>query len=318
MLRYVIRRIAVLALTLVGVLAVVFLSLHLAPGDPISLLVPTEAAGGLTPREFVERLRAQYGLDRPLPVQFVKFLGRVARLDLGRSMRTNRPVAHELRARYPATIELAVAAMAVAVGLAFPVGMLSALRPYSLLDSTAMSVAVAGVSLPSFWTGFLLMLIFAFHLGWLPPSGRGGPAWTLDGLRTLVMPAIALGAGGAGILARLVRSSLLEVLGLDYVRTARAKGVPERRVVMRHALRNALVPVVTVLGLQFGYLLSGAVVVETVFAWPGIGRYMVGAIARRDVFVVQSSVLAIAVTFAVVNLAVDLLYAALDPRIRYD
>jgi peptide/nickel transport system permease protein len=232
-------------------------------------------------------------------------------------MVTRDPIASELAPRYQATIELAVAAMLVSTLIGVTVGVLSAVRSNTWIDSLATTLALTGVSMPSFWLGLLMMLLFALHLGWLPPSGRPASAFTAEGLRYIILPALTLGVQAAGLIVRLTRSQMLEVLREDYVRTAHAKGLRERLVVMRHALRNALIPVVTALGLQFGFLLAGAIVIEFVFAFPGVGRYLVQGVTNRDFPVVQSSVLCVSVTFVAVNLAVDVVYAWLDPRIHY-
>jgi peptide/nickel transport system permease protein len=297
----------------------VFLSLHLAPGDPIDTLLPAESVGS-DPRardEQAQELRTRLGLDKPLYVQFASYIARLVRLDLGRSMITRDPIAVELAPRYQATIELAVAAMIVSTVIGVVVGVLSAVRANTWIDSLATTLALAGVSMPSFWLGLLMMLLFALQLGWLPPSGRPASALTVEGFRYLILPALTLGVQGAGLVVRLTRSQMLEVLREDFVRTAHAKGLRERVVVARHALRNALIPVVTALGLQFGFLLAGAIVIEFVFAFPGVGRYLVQGVTNRDFPVVQSSVLCVSMTFVAVNLAVDVVYAWLDPRIHY-
>jgi len=314
---YIIRRLLVGLLVAFGVVTLVFFSLHLAPGDPISMLIPPETGGGVG-KDVAEGMRAKYGLDKPILTQYVLYLSRVVRLDLGTSITTRRPVAEALIARYPATIELTLCGLLVAVIIAVPIGIISAVRQNSLLDNTTRVVALMGISLPSFWMGLLLMLLFSLKLGWLPASGRGGPLWTWTGLKHIIMPAVTLGAMASGILMRLTRSSMLEVLRADYLNTARAKGLSERVVIYSHALRNALIPVVTVLGLQFGALLGGTVVIETIFAWPGIGRYAIQGITGKDFPVVQGSVLAIALGFILVNIFVDVLYCAIDPRITYD
>jgi len=300
-----------------GVVTLVFFSLHVAPGDPISMLIPPEAGGGGA-TEIADQIRAKYGLDDPLHVQYFLYLQRLVHLDFGRSINTRRPVASALIARYPATLELTFCSLVVAILIALPVGVVSAVRQNSMLDNSTRVLALMGVSLPSFWLGLLLMLLFSLKLGWLPASGRGGVLWTWNGLKHMIMPAFTLGTAVSGILMRLTRSSMLEVLGEDYLDTARAKGLSERIVIYGHALRNALIPVITVLGLQFGGLLGGAVVIETIFAWPGVGRYAIQGITGKDFPVVQGSVLAISVGFIVINLVVDVIYSMIDPRITYD
>jgi peptide/nickel transport system permease protein len=302
---YVARRLLHLVPVLLGISFLVFLLVHLVPGDPVRVMLQDVGSP-----EQVERLRHQLGLDRPLAIQYVSFLARAVRGDFGRSIHTRRPVATEIRFRIPYTVRMAVAATLVAVGVGIVLGSIAAMHHQSVLDYGTMVVALAGVSLPSFWFGLVLILIFSLHLRWLPPTGA-------DSLLHLVLPAITLGSGAAAIIARLTRSSMLEVLRQDYIRTARAKGVPDRRMVYRHALKNAMIPVVSIVGLQFASLLGGAVIVETVFGWPGIGRLAVDAIFNRDIPVIQAVVLVAAAIFVLVNLLVDLLYGWLDPRIRY-
>jgi len=306
LLQYTLRRILISIPTLVGVLVIVFMMVRLAPGDPAVLL-----AGEFASPEVIERARARFGLDRSYPEQFVRFIGGLAQGDLGRSTRTNRLVTEDLANFFPNTLELALAAIVVALIVGIPAGVISALRPNGPLDFGVTFVALLGVSMPVFWFGLLAILFFSVQLGWFPVAGRG--TW-----QHLVLPAITLGLSSTAIIARMTRSSMLEVLNLDFVRTARAKGLPDRSVVLKHALRNALVPVVTVVGLQFGALLAGAVITETVFTWPGIGRLLVDSIRARDYPVVQGAVLLIAVSFVLVNLVVDLIYGFIDPRIRYD
>lgn len=314
---YLIRRILAGVIVLFGVVTIVFFSLQIAPGDPISMLVPAETGGG-TSTQLADTLRAKYGLDKPVVMQYLLYLKNLLSLDLGRSITTNRPVSDALLARYPATLELTFCGLLVAVLIALPVGILSAVRQNSVLDNVSRVVALGGISIPSFWLGLLLMLLFSLQLRWLPASGRGGPLWTWQGLRHIIMPAITLGAMASGILMRLVRSAMLEVLRADYVNTARAKGLLERKVIYGHALRNALIPVITVLGLQVGTLLGGTVVIETIFAWPGIGRYAIQGIMGKDFPVVQGAVLALTIGFVIVNIAVDVIYCAVDPRVTYD
>jgi peptide/nickel transport system permease protein len=287
--------------------------LHLAPGDPARLI-----AGEQAHEEDVQAIRHKLGLDQPLYIQYLRFLQSVVEGDLGRSIRTGRAVRVELSARFPYTFELAVASLVVAVVVGITAGILAAVKPNTAYDYSATFVALAGISAPTFWLGLLLMLLFAYYLGWLPASGRAGPLWTIDGLRSIIMPAIALGTPSAAIISRLTRSSLLEVLRQDYVRTARSKGLTERVVIVRHSLRNALIPVVTVVGLRLGALLGGAVITEQVFAWPGIGTMIVTAISSRDYPTVQGAMLVVATTFVSINLMVDVLYALVDPRIRYE
>ncbi len=302
---YILRRLVLAVPTLVGVTLVVFALIRLVPGDPARLVLGLQAS-----EEEVQRLRVQLGLDQPLPVQYARFLARLLQGDLGRSVVTGEPVLREIGARLPATVQLAVASTVVATLAGVAAGVVSATRQSSWWDYTVMTVALFGISLPVFWLGLMLMLLFSVHLRWLPAGGYGTPAH-------LVLPTVTLAAFSVAIIARMTRSSLLEVLHQDYVRTAWAKGLSSRAVVLRHALKNALIPVVTVIGLQFGGLLGGAILTETVFAWPGMGRLLVGAIVARDYPVVQGTVLVFAALFTLVNLAVDVLYAYVDPRIHY-
>ena len=301
---------------ILGVSILVFLALHMAPGDPVDMLIPPDVAGRASP-EYIEQVRSQWGLDKPLHLQFFDFVNRVVRLDMGRSMRTNRRIGEDLLLRYPATLELGLASLLIANVIGISVGVAAATKRNSTLDNMVRPMSFMGISMPSFWQGLLLMLLFAYYLDWLPASGRGGPVYTLEGLRHIILPAITMGTASSALLVRLVRSSMLTVLNEDYVRTARAKGLSERVVVYRHALRNAMVPVITIVGIQVGAILGGAVVIESVFAWPGVGRFMITGINGRDFPVVQASVLVVATTFVLVNVIVDIVYAVVDPRIRY-
>ncbi|NLG08565.1 MAG: ABC transporter permease [Deinococcales bacterium] len=306
---YVLRRLVALVPVLLGVTVLVFVMLWLAPGDPVLALLG-ETAQGLG-REQLQALREAYGLDRNPVVQYFDYLGGVLQGDLGTSVRSSQPVLSELLSRFPATLQLAGAAMAIAILVGVTLGVLAAVYQRTVVDYLAVVVALLGVSVPVFWSGLLLMTLFALQLGWLPASGYG--TW-----RHLVLPAAAVGISSSAFIARITRASMIETLRADYVRTARAKGVPDHGVTLRHALRNALLPVVTVVGLEFGGLLGGAVLTETVFAWPGVGRLLVDAITSRDLPLVQGAVLFIAVVFILVNLLVDLSYALLNPRVRYD
>jgi peptide/nickel transport system permease protein len=299
-----VRRLLLTVPTLLGVATLVFAFLHFVPGDPVEIMLGETAA----PAD-VDALRHDLGLDLPLAAQYTRFLTRAVRGDLGRSIAYRAPVTSIIAAHYPATLELAAAALLVALVVALPLGVLAALRPRSTVDRLARMASLAGACLPTFWLGPLLILGFSIELGWLPVSGRGG-------LAHLVLPAGTLGLGMMGILARLTRASMLEALGEDYVRTARAKGAPEWRVVAVHALRNALLPVTTVAGLQAGALLAGAIITETVFAWPGLGRLVVQAIDARDYPLVQGCILVIGVSYVAVNTATDLLHGVIDPRLR--
>lgn len=311
--RYVARKALAAVPVLLGATLLAFLILRLSPGDPARLI-----AGEGAFEEDVQLIRRKLGLDQPFAVQYARFLVSILKGEFGRSIRTGRPVRVELAARFPYTMELATTSLLLSIAIGVTAGIVAAVKPNTPYDYGATLSALAGISAPTFWLGLLLMLLFSYHLGWLPASGRGGPAWTLAGWKSLIMPAIALGTPSAAIIARLTRSSLLEVLRQDYVRTARSKGLVERLVIVRHALRNALIPVVTVVGLRLGGLLGGAVITEQVFAWPGIGTMIVTAIATRDYPTVQGAILVTSFVFVSVNLGVDLLYALVDPRIRYE
>jgi peptide/nickel transport system permease protein len=291
----------------------VFLMLHLTPGDPVQIMLGQDADAGA-----IAALRAELGLDQPLPIQYARWVANVVRGDLGRSIRTNQPVAEAIVSRLPVTIELSVLALALSLAIGLPAGVVAAIKRNGNADLASTGLALAGVSLPSFFLGILLILVFALWLRWVPPSGYTPLVQdpTMN-LRQMFMPALALGAALAGIVARLTRSSLLEVLGADYMRTARAKGLSEARSVVGHGLKNALLPVVTVVGLQVGALLGGAILIETIFALPGIGRLAVDSIFARDFPMVQGVVLFLAFVRVVSNLVADLLYGRLDPRISY-
>ncbi|HEY7032064.1 MAG TPA: nickel ABC transporter permease [Thermomicrobiales bacterium] len=304
---YLIRRLVLSVPVLLGVSIAVFLMMHLIPGDPALAMLRGQPT--VTPAD-IERIRHQFGLDQPLPVQYLKYISRVLQGDFGVSIHSHRPVLEMIREQAWSTVQLAIAAMILAVTIGVILGTISALRQNSWVDTFCMVLALFGVSMPNFWFGLLLIYIFSLRLGWLPITGEGG-------LKRLILPAITLGMDFSAITARLVRSSLLEVLRQDYVLTARAKGLQERVVVIRHALRNAMIAVVTIIGLQFGFLLSGAVVIETVFARQGIGRLAITAILAKDFPLVQGIVLVGAVTYVVLNLLVDLSYSFLDPRIHY-
>ncbi len=302
---YILRRLVMLVPMLLGVSVAVFLVLHLIPGDPARM-----AAGPDATESDIEQIRTNYGLDRPLVAQYGIYLSKLLQGDLGESFQTLGPVTEGIVRTFPATLELAVAGMLIAVLLGVPLGIYSALHPRGTADRLVTSFAVLGISMPGFFLGLLLMLLFASVLNWLPPTGRG--TWA-----HLVLPSVTLGLPYVATFARLTRSSMLDVFSEDFIRTARAKGLSWRKITYRHALRNAAIPLVTILGLDFGRLLGGAVIVETVFAWPGMGRYMVDAIMTRDVFVVQGTILVFAAAVVVVNILVDVVYGLLDPRIAY-
>ena len=316
MARFLARRLLHLGPVLLGVSVIVFLVLHLAPGDPAEIMLGANAN-----REDLDRLRTQLGLDQPLHVQYVTWIAHVARGDLGRSLWMKRPVLGEVLERFKATLLLTGTALFLSTVGGIALGIASARRANSLLDRLSAVASLFGASMPTFWLGIVLMVIFSLWLGWLPASGMYAPyggGGLRDLLAHLVLPAITLAAASITIIARLTRAAMLEMLGQDYVRTARAKGLAERPVVWRHALKNALIPIVTVVGVQAGYLLGGAVLTETVFAWPGVGTLVVQGILARDIPLVQGGVLVIALSFVLVNLAVDTLYAWLDPRIKYN
>jgi ABC-type dipeptide/oligopeptide/nickel transport system permease component len=299
------RRLVLTVPVLLGVATLVFALIHLIPGDPAQSMLGESAS-----TSDVEALRHRLGLDRPLIVQYGGFLGGLMRGNLGTSLRTGAPVTSQIADRIPATFELAVAAMFVAIVVAIPLGVAGAVWRGTIADHAAMTVALAGVSIPNFWLGPLLALIFGVEFGWLPVSGRGG-------LEHLILPAISLGGALAAIVARLTRATVIEELREPYVRAARARGASRVRAVLKHAFRNGLIPIVTIVGLQFGAVLTGAVITETIFSWPGIGRLLVQSIGFRDYPIVQGCILFIAVTYVGVNLATDLMYGMLDPRIRH-
>ncbi len=310
---YVLQRLLSTIPVLFLVSLAVFSLIHLTPGDPVTIMLGEERNV-----EIIEATRRDLGLDQPVLVQYVTWLGRVVRGDLGRSIRSKQPVADLIAQRLPATVQLAVFSIILALAIALPSGIISAVKRGSFLDAVATTISLLGVAVPSFFLGILLIFVLSLHLRWLPPTGYVSP--TVDlwmNLKLMLMPAITLGAGAAAVITRIARSSLLEVLEQEYVRTARAKGLAERLVVSRHALKNAMIPVVTVTGLSAGHLLGGAVIVEQIFALPGVGRLAVENIFNRDFPVVQGVVLLLAVIFLAVNFVVDLLYAALDPRIKY-
>lgn len=305
------RRLLALVPTLLGVSFVVFMIIRLVPGDPAAVML-----GGDAPPADVQAMRERLGLDRPLLVQYAGFLTRAVRGDLGYSYFFKDDVMGLIFRTLPATIELAAVATVLAVGVSIPLGVWAATRPNGPVDLTASGIAVLGVAMPTFWLGILFIYLLAVRLHLLPAFGYGGHLWTWAGIQRLIMPAVTLAALMMASTTRLTRAAMLEVLGEDYIRSARAKGVPNRAVLFHHALRNALIPVVTNVGLQIGNLLGGAVLTETVFAWPGVGRLMVDALFRRDYPLIQGTLLVSTAVFVLVNLAVDLLYAAIDPRLH--
>ncbi len=310
---YALRRLLAAIPVVLGVMLGVFLVLHLSPGDPARLI-----AGDNAPPDAVEQVRRDLGLDQPLLVQLGTYVARLAVGDFGRSISSRRPVLEEITGPLWNTYQLVLTSTVFALAVAIPFGVLSAVNRGRVLDRLAVVVAVAGSSFPSFWVGLMLMWVFAYQLGWLPVAGWEGAAWSPEWWRYAGLPVVTLTLVMVAPITRLTRSSMLEVLGQDYIRTARAKGLRERVVLLRHALRNAGLPVVTIIAVQFGYFLGGAVVTETVFAIPGVGRLLVDAIALRDFPLVQGGVFVFALTFVLINLLADLTYGLLDPRIRYD
>ncbi len=306
MLSYILHRILMLVPVLFGVTLVSFSLLHLVPGDPAEILGGQEATA-----EDVARIRKEYGLDQPLAIQYLRFVGNAVRGDLGISIQSRHPVRELLLQRLTFTLQLSLVSIVVASAIGLFAGIVSSTRQYSIFDTTSMLGALFGISMPIFWLGLLLILVFSVRLHWLPSGGTGT-------FRHLILPAIALGSASAAVIARMTRASMLEVTRQDYIRTARATGYRERVVIFRHGLKNAMIPVLTVFGLEFGYMLGGAVLTETVFSLPGIGRLLVEGIFMRDYPVVQGAMILVAVTFVSVNLLTDVAYALFDPRIRYE
>jgi ABC-type dipeptide/oligopeptide/nickel transport system permease component len=303
--RYIARRLALLLPLLVGASLLIFLTMRLIPGDPARLALGPEATD-----DQVQLMRRQWGLDQPLPVQYVVWLGHAVSGDFGRSTVSRVPAGQEIALRLPATLRLTALSVVIATALGLSFGVLAAVHHNDWLDHASMILALLGVCTPSFWLGLMLILVFAVRLAWLPSFGEGG-------IEHLILPALTLGAAAAAVIARVTRSSLLDVLRADFLRTARAKGLADQVILVRHALRNALIPVLTLLGLEFGGLLAGAIVTETVFAYPGIGLLLVNSVNNRDFPVVQAALLLFAVQFVLINLLVDVLYAVVDPRITY-
>ncbi|MDI3341128.1 MAG: ABC transporter permease [Sphaerobacter sp.] len=303
---YVVRRILASFFVIFGLITVVFFLMRLLPGDPVSLMMTEFAAAA----EDMERIREQLGLNDPILVQYVRYLGNLVQGDLGESVFTHRAVSAQVLSQLPATLELAVASTLIGVVFGVVTGIFAAAWRDSIFDRLSMLVSLFFISMPSFWVGLLFIYVFALHLGWFPVAGTGG-------LSHLVLPAVALGMRPIAVLSRVVRTSMLEVLRQDFVQTARAKGVLERRILFGHALRNVLIPVITLIGIQFGYALGGSVIIETVFGRQGIGQLAVGAVQKHDYPLVQGTVLFIGIVFVFANLIVDLLYGIIDPRIRY-
>jgi peptide/nickel transport system permease protein len=305
---YVVRRVLMLIPTMIGVSFITFFLVHLTPGDPAELILRKQLDGD-PPREAVEQLREEMGLNDPFLTQYGNWVKGVIQGDFGDSFLTNRPVITEIMARLPATLELAVASMIISLIIAIPIGVISAVKHKTLIDKMSMFGAIVGISIPNFWLAFLLIMLFSLQLGIFPVAGY-------EGLEYLILPALTLGTGMAAFVARLLRTTMLEVMNQDYVRTARAKGLPELFVITRHVFRNALIPVVTFIGMQFCWALEGSVIVEAIFARPGIGRFLYDSVFARDFPSVQGSVLFFALTVVSINLMVDLIYPYLDPRIK--
>jgi peptide/nickel transport system permease protein len=313
MIALIVRRFIQLILLLIGISFLVFTSMHIAPGDPAAII------GGPTATESdIAAIRENLGLNDPFLVQYWNYLKGILQGDLGYSYQTKQSVAEAIAIRFPNTLNLAIASMIVAVVIGVMAGIISALKQNSWLDVTSTVFALAGISIPNFWLGTILILVFAVNLQVLPVGGLDAPFWTVEGMKQLILPAITLGTGSAAMIARMSRSSMLEVIRADYIRTARAKGLKEKSIIGIHALKNAMIPVITVIGLNFGFLLGGTIITEQVFAINGIGRLMIDAIAARDFPMVQGSVLLVATLFVLVNLIVDIIYVFIDPRISYD
>lgn len=313
MANFLLRRLLTTMLVMLGVSFVVFMIIHLVPGDPVRIMLGLQAD-----QAKVEDIRHQMGFDRPLLVQYADWLWSALHGDLGQSFITGESVAKAVGQRLPATLSLALAALVVALIIALPAGTIAALNPGSLTDYAAMFFSQIGVSIPDFWLGIMFILIFSLALGWLPPSGYTSPTENFgEWLEHLILPAMTVGLITASILTRFVRSAVLEVMHQNHVRTARAKGLTERDVTIRHVLKNAAIPIVTIVGMQMASLLGGIIIVEVIFAWPGLGRLALDAVVRRDYPMVQGAVLLVALSFAVVNVLVDLTYAYLDPRVKY-
>ncbi len=309
MYKYIARRLLMLVPVLIGVTFIVFFILALTPGDPVTIILGENAT-----EASIAAMREELGLDDPLLVRYGRYLAGLLRGDLGVSYKNKLSVAGQIMERFPNTLILALCGITIALCVGIPIGIISAKNQYTLLDNVSMVAALIGISMPLFWLGLLMVIVFALKLRWLPSSGMGDTPITL--LKSLVLPAIALSTGSAAMITRMTRSSMLEVIRQDYIDTARAKGVKESTITTRHMLKNALIPIITVVGLQFGHLLGGAVLTETVFSWPGIGRFVVEAIKMKDTPTVLGTVIFMSVVFSFVNLAIDILYAFIDPRIK--
>jgi ABC-type dipeptide/oligopeptide/nickel transport system permease component len=306
LLGYIAKRLLQMIPTLIGVSILCFIIIHSVPGDPANLIAGVDATA-----EEIQIVKERLGLDRPLYEQYGSYVMGLLQGDMGKSLRSDRPVAEELLTRFPSTIMLTMLSVVVMVLVGLFAGIMSAIRPNSMRDNATMMVSLFGISMPVFWSGIMLILVFSYYLQWLPSGGS-------TQLKHYILPAIALGLSSSAVLARLTRSSILEVIHQDFIRTARAKGVREKLIIYKHTLKNALIPIITIVGLEFGHLLGGAVLTETVFSMNGIGRYIIQSIQFRDYPAIQGSILFVAAIFVIVNLVVDLCYGAVDPRIRYD
>ncbi|HEX6923507.1 MAG TPA: ABC transporter permease [Bacillales bacterium] len=310
---FILRRFVQLFFLLIGITFIVFMSMHLAPGDPAQII-----GGPTATQSDIIAIKESLGLDRPIFVQYWDYLSGLFQGDLGYSYQSKQSVAHALMIRFPNTLNLAIASIIIAIIIGVPAGIISALKQNSWTDFSTTTTVLFTMSIPNFWFGAILILLFAVELQWLPVGGLSEPFWTVTGFKHLILPAIALGTGPAAMIARMGRSAMLEVIRADYIRTARAKGVKEKSVIWMHCLRNAMIPVITVIGLNFGFLLGGTIIIEQVFAINGVGRLMIQSIIARDFPMVQGAVLLVATLFVVVNLLVDVFYAVIDPRISYD
>ena len=306
MYKYIIKRLVMMVPVIIGVTLIIFLIMALSPGDPARL-----ALGDMAPQESIDAWRAERGLDDPLIVRYTKYMGNMLKGDLGTSYANGRNVSTEIKSRFPITLKLAVVGMIVAILIALPLGIISAVKQYSLIDGVATIIGMLGIAMPSFWVGLMMILLFSLKLGWLPSGG-------IEGWKSMIMPAASIGFGCCANIMRVTRSSMLEVIRTDYIRTAKAKGVKKRDIIGKHALKNVLIPVVTVAGLQFGSMMGGAVIAETVFAWPGVGTYMINSINAKDTPAVMGSIICFCIAFSIINLLVDLVYGFIDPRIRAD
>jgi len=313
MLRYIAKRVLAVIPVLLGISLITFLLIHFIPGDPVRIMLGKQAIT----EEVIERVRHELRLDQPLYLQYFSWLYYALQGNLGRSFQMNRPVLYLIADHFAVTLRLALSGLLVSMLIAMPLGIVSAVKKDSAIDYVSRVISTLGISLPPFFTGIVLILVFALYLRWFPSMGVSAELFSIDGLRTMALPSFALGFSSATMVARMVRATMVEVLEQDYIRTARSKGLKERVIIYRHALKNAMIPVTTVIGMTLGYLLGGSVIIETIFAWPGLGMLMVNAVMRRDYPLIQGIVLFFALMFTLTNLVIDLIYGFLDPRIRY-